>query len=133
VSIVEKTSELTHLSKISVPCVLSDIEVSRYGYVILAKNFLFNVKLLTTHLNLSFDDQAPRNGSDAQKQVIEKLLIDNDAAVYKCIQPEFMRLAPPIMPLGESEASQALYYLLSIYVFNLKFSFQITALMARSY
>jgi hypothetical protein len=31
VSIVEKLSELPHMSKVGIPCVLTDIEASRYG------------------------------------------------------------------------------------------------------
>ena len=33
-SIVERLSELPHLSKVGIPCVLSDPETSRYGWVI---------------------------------------------------------------------------------------------------
>lgn len=81
VSIVEKTSELSHMCKISLPCILSDIEVSRYG----------------------FDDSGPKNGSDAQKLAMETLLLGQDAPFNKCMKPEFIRLAPPLLPLEADE------------------------------
>lgn len=81
VSIVEKISELPHISKVGIPCILSDVEVSRYG----------------------FDEVAPKNGSDAQKLAIETLLIGQEAAFNKCIKPEFIRLAPPMMPITTDE------------------------------
>jgi hypothetical protein len=37
---------------------------------------------------------------------MEMLLIGADAAVNKCIQPEFIRLAPPLMPLGDTEVTE---------------------------
>jgi hypothetical protein len=68
---------------------------------------LLSSKLKPSNLT-SFDDQAPKNGSDAQKVAIETLLIGNDAAFNKCIQPEFIRLAPPPMPLASDEVRSCL-------------------------
>ena len=74
VSVVEKLSELPQMSKIGIPCILSDVETSRYG----------------------FDDISPKNGSEAQKQAIELLLTGVDAPFKKNIKPEYIRLAPPL-------------------------------------
>jgi hypothetical protein len=74
VSIVERLSQLPNLSKVGLPCIISDIEVSRYGY----------------------DDIAPKNGSEQQKQCIETLLVGPEAQFRKFIKPEFIRIAPPL-------------------------------------
>jgi hypothetical protein len=75
VSIVEKLSELPHVSKVGVPCVLADPEVDRH--------------------NLS-DETSSRNGSEEQKKVIEALLVGPDASFKRSMKPEFLRLAPPL-------------------------------------
>ncbi|CAF0905302.1 unnamed protein product [Brachionus calyciflorus] len=74
VSIAEKLSELPHLSKIDLPCIISDSESNLYGY----------------------DETVPKNGSEQQKQCIETLLVGHDAPFRKCVKPEFIRLAPPL-------------------------------------
>ena len=54
-------------------------------------------KLLYIDLSLqsSYDEIAPRNGSEQQKQCIEELLL-GDAPFRKFMRPEFIRLAPPL-------------------------------------
>lgn len=74
VSIVEKLSELPHLAKVGVPCIISDPETNRYG----------------------FDETGPRNGSEYQKQCMETLMIGSDSPLINCMKPEFIRLAPPL-------------------------------------
>jgi hypothetical protein len=76
VSIVEKLSEWPHMNKVALPCIIADVEPSRYGY---------DEPLV-----------AARNGSEQQKQVIEQLLVGNDAPYKRFIRPEFIRLAPPL-------------------------------------
>ena len=43
-----------------------------------------------------FDDAAPKNGTEQQKQVIEALLVGSDAPYKKTMRPELIRLAPPL-------------------------------------
>lgn len=44
----------------------------------------------------SYDESAPKNGSDSQKQCLESLLVGSDAPFKKFIRPEMIRLAPPL-------------------------------------
>jgi hypothetical protein len=71
---VEKQSEMPFFSKVGVPCILSDMEISNYG----------------------FDNYQPSELASLQKQVIESLLIGPEAPYKQCIKPEFIRLAPPL-------------------------------------
>ena len=74
VSIVEKQSEMPVLSKIGVPCILSDYEINRYG----------------------FDNYQPAEMINMQKQTIDALLVGPDAPFRQSMKPEFIRLAPPL-------------------------------------
>jgi hypothetical protein len=62
------------LSKIGVPCILSDYEINRYG----------------------FDNYQQSELTTMQKQTIEALLVGQDAPSRQCMKPEFIRLAPPL-------------------------------------
>lgn len=74
VSIVEKQSEMPFLSKVGVPCILSDYEINRYG----------------------FDNYQPSEMNNMQKQTIDSLLVGPDAPFRQSMKPEFIRLAPPL-------------------------------------
>lgn len=74
VSIAEKQSEMPFLSKIGIPCVLSDYEINRYG----------------------FDNYQQSEMINMQKQTIESLLVGPDAPFRQSMKPEFIRLAPPL-------------------------------------
>ena len=54
-------------------------------------------------MSTSFDDSGPKNGSEAQKVAMETLLLGQDAPFNKYIKPEFIRLAPPLLPLEADE------------------------------
>lgn len=74
VSVAEKQSEMPFLSKIGVPCVITDAETSRYGF-----------------------DNYQQSELDLMKNAaIEGLLVGPDAPYRQCMKPEFMRLAPPL-------------------------------------
>jgi hypothetical protein len=74
VSIVEKQSEMPFMSKVGLPCIISDMEISNYG----------------------FDNYQQAELASFQKQVIESLLVGPDAPYKQSMRPEFIRLAPPL-------------------------------------
>jgi hypothetical protein len=74
VAVVEKQSEMPFTSKIGLPCILSDMEISKYG----------------------FDSYIPLELNNARKQVFESLFTDPDTPYKQSIRPEFIRLAPPL-------------------------------------
>ncbi|KAK6183911.1 hypothetical protein SNE40_002335 [Patella caerulea] len=76
VNLVEKQSELSHLSKAAMPCVIPDPDNKPSSFEQFNKPGMIN--------------------PDVQRQTIEKLLTGPNPPVENSMKPEFIRLAPPL-------------------------------------
>lgn len=53
--------------------------------------------LFTKFINPQRHDENPqKNDLDEQNEIIEAMLVGQDAPFRKCVKPEFIRLAPPL-------------------------------------
>ncbi|ESP05125.1 hypothetical protein LOTGIDRAFT_227818 [Lottia gigantea] len=76
VNLVEKQSELPHLSKSAIPCVVPDPDNKPTSFEQFNKPGMIN--------------------PDVQRQTLEKLLTGTKPPVENAMKPEFIRLAPPL-------------------------------------